>query len=339
MNRLAIIIVSYNTRSLLRACLASIKAATAASNGSLSVEVLVIDNASEDGSAAMVATDYPNVRLTPLSENIGFTCGNNLALAQLGFDPRPRSASSTHGASSSLAPDHPDYVLLLNPDTVLRRDTLTQLVDFMELTPAAGACGPALSYGTGEFQHAAFRFPGLFQIWLDLFPLHGVAGAQRLRNSRFNGRYDDALWQDRVPFPVDFVLGASMFVRSATIRQIGGLDEGYFMYCEEMDWALRMQEAGWGVYIVPWVNVTHFEGQSSRQVRWPAFVELWRSRLRFYGKHADRYPLWYLWLVRGLLRSGLAWRSRAIRRAFASGEVSGEAAGDALDAYRTVQQL
>ncbi len=339
MKRLAIIIVSYNTRALLRACLASIKAATASSDASFSVEVLVIDNASEDGSAAMVATDFPNVRLTPLGENIGFTRGNNLALAQLGFDPRPRSASSMGGAASTSASDQPDYVLLLNPDTVLRRDTLTQLVEFMERMPAAGACGPALSYGTGDFQHAAFRFPSLFQIWLDLFPLEGVPGAQRLRNSRFNGRYADALWRDRMPFPVDFVLGAAMFVRGATIRQIGGLDEGYFMYCEEMDWALRMHEAGWGVYVVPWVNVTHFEGQSSRQVRWPAFVQLWRSRLRFYGKHVNRYPLWYLWLVRGLLRGGLAWRSRTIRRAFATGELNGEAAGDALAAYRIVQQL
>jgi GT2 family glycosyltransferase len=235
--------------------------------------------------------------------------------------------------------DQPDYVLLLNPDTEVARDALTHLIDFMARTPAAGACGPQLRYGGGDFQHGAFRFPGLFQIWLDLFPLEDVPGAHRLHNSALNGRYAPSLWQRDAPFPVDFVLGAAMLVRSATIQHIGGLDEGYFMYCEEMDWALRMHEAGWTVHVVPQAHVTHFEGQSSQQVRWPAFVQLWRSRLRFYGKHAERYPLWYLWLVRGLLRSGLAWRSQGVRRAFAQGRVSGDTAGAALAAYRTVQQL
>jgi GT2 family glycosyltransferase len=335
MLRLAVIVISYNTRDLLRSCLAAVENAAARGRARMVVDTLVIDNASKDGSAEMVRNEFPAVRLTALDSNIGFTRGNNLGLAQLGFDPRPRPSS----AADSPPEGTPDYVLLLNPDTEVATDSLVRLVHFMDATPGAGMCGPQLRYGNGDFQHGAFRLPGLAQIGLDLFPLTGVPGAHRLHSSNLNGRYSAAQWSSGEPFPVDFVLGASMMVRGAAIHAIGGLDEGFFMYCEEMDWCLRLREAGWTVYAVPAARVTHYEGQSSRQVRWPAFVQLWRSRLRFYGKHAARYPLWYLWLVRGLLRSGLAWRSRSVRQRFAAGQIDGAAAGAELTAYRTVREL
>ncbi len=333
MLRLAVIVISYNTRDLLRGCLAAVENAAARGRARMVVDTLVIDNASQDGSPEMVRNAFPAVRLTALDSNIGFTRGNNLGLAQLGFDPRPRVTAADPSEGT------PDYVLLLNPDTEVATDSLLRLVDFMEATPDAGMCGPQLRYGNGNFQHGAFRLPGLVQIGLDLFPLTGVPGAHHLHGSDLNGRYSTALWSSGEPFPVDFVLGASMLIRDAAIDAIGGLDEGFFMYCEEMDWCLRMREAGWNVYAVPAARVVHYEGQSSRQVRWPAFVQLWRSRLRFYGKHAERYPLWYLWLVRGLLRSGLAWRSRTVRQRFALGQIDGAAAGAELAAYQTVREL
>jgi GT2 family glycosyltransferase len=230
-------------------------------------------------------------------------------------------------------------VLLLNPDTEIAADALVQLHDAMERNPRAGMCGAFLRYGDRSFQHGAFRFPSLAQVALDFFPLTGVPGAHRVRDSRVNGRYRRAQWQGVAAFPVDFVLGAAMFVRAAAINDIGGLDDGYFMYCEEMDWALRMHQAGWGVYAVPTAHVTHHEGQSSRQTRWAAFEQLWRSRFRFYAKHAARYPPGYRIALRLLVRVGAAWRSHQARRQFAMGQETGIETARALEAYATISRL
>ncbi len=108
------------------------------------------------------------------------------------------------------------------------------------------------------------------------------------------------------------------------------------MYCEEMDWALRMQQAGWRVYALPTAHVTHYEGQSSRQVRWDAYEQLWRSRLRFYTKHAQRYPFGYRLVLRLLIRLGAAWRSYQARQRFASGSATGTEIARELEAYATI---
>ena len=230
-------------------------------------------------------------------------------------------------------------VLLLNPDAELLGDALMRLARFLATTPSAGICGARLQYGDGSFQHGAFRFPGLAQVFLDLFPLEGVRGAHRLHDSRLNGRYPAAKWRGDTPFPVDFVLGAALCIRRETIERIGGLDDGYFMYCEEMDWCLRCRQAGWQVYALPAAQVMHHAGQSSRQVRWDAYERLWRSRLRFYAKHRAAYPPGYLTLLRGLLRMGAAWRSRQARRRLAAGVTTREAADRELAAYATLAHL
>ena len=339
MPRLAVVIVSYNTRELLRSCLRSVFASATRTADRLDVDVIVVDNASQDGSASMAAHDFPGARLVPLDDNLGFTGGNNLALTLLGFEISPPNLQSPIAQSSIFnlqSPISPDYVLLLNPDAEVQDDGLWRMVAFMEETPDAGACGARLSYGDGGFQHGAFRFPGLFQIGLDLFPLTGLPGAHRLHNSRLNGRYPMVLWMGEQPFLADFVLGAAMLVRGEAIRQVGGLDDEFFMYCEEMDWAMRLHEAGWRVYALPAVHVIHHAGQSSQQVRWPAFVRLWRSRFRFFDKHRRRYPPGYPRLVRILVRNALALRARQARRRFARGLISGDALADELNAYAVV---
>ncbi len=346
MPRLAVVIVSYNTRDLLRSCLRSVFASATRTADRLDVDVIVVDNASHDGSAAMVAQEFPGARLVPLDDNLGFTGGNNLALTLLGFDVAPVNHSISNlqspifNSQSSIfnfqPSASPDYVLLLNPDAEVQDDALWRMVAFMEETPDAGACGARLSYGDGGFQHGAFRFPGLFQVGLDLFPLTGLPGAHRLHNSRLNGRYPMALWMGEQPFPVDFVLGAAMLVRGEAIRQVGGLDDEFFMYCEEMDWAMRLHGAGWRVYALPGAHVIHHAGQSSQQVRWPAFVRLWRSRFRFFDKHRRHYPPGYPRLVRGLVRNALALRARQARRRFARGQISGDALAGELNAYAAV---
>jgi GT2 family glycosyltransferase len=229
--------------------------------------------------------------------------------------------------------------LLLNPDTEIETDTLVELVKAMDTAPRAGVCGANLRYGDDSFQHGAFRFPGLSQVALDLFPLVGVPGSHRLRRGRANGRYPQPLWQRRTPFPVDFVLGAALFVRGVAIRDVGGLDEGYFMYCEEMDWCLRMHQAGWGVYAVPTAKVIHLEGQSSRQRRWENFARLWQSRFRFYAKHRTRYSPLFRLALRAVVRAGAAWHMRRVRRGFAHGSVNGVDAQRELQAYAGLRRL
>lgn len=333
---LAVVVVSYNTRDLLRRCLESVFATPLPLGTGL--EVVVVDNASPDGSAQMVAAAFPAVTLIASPANLGFTGGNNLALHRLGFPVAPPAAAAPT-LTTEAATQPPDAVLLLNPDAELQGDALLQMARFLTNTPRAGACGARLRYPNGDFQHGAFRFPTLAQVALDFFPLAGLRGAQRLHNSRLNGRYPAWRWQGATPFRVDFVLGAALMVKGEAIHQVGGLDDGFFMYCEEMDWCLRLAEAGWEVYAVPTAQVVHHEAQSSRQNRWDAYERLWRSRLRFYRKHAARYPAGYTQLVRGLIRLGAAWRTRQARRRFAAGIASGDETARELAAYATIARL
>lgn len=333
--QVAVVVVSYNTRDLLRRCLRSVLA-TPLPPGTM-LQVLVVDNASQDGSAAMVAGEFPTVDLVASPINLGFTGGNNLALHALGF-PVTLSAAAQPLAPTPQA-EPPDFVLLLNPDAEVQGDAIVLMARFLAETPQAGACGAHLRYANGRFQHGAFRFPTLAQVALDLFPLTGLPGIHRLYDSRLNGRYPARRWLSTQPFEVDFVLGAALMLAGAAIRAVGGLDDGYFMYCEEMDLCLRLHAAGWGVYTLPAALVIHHEGQSSRQVRWDAYERLWRSRLRFYAKHSARYPAGYTHLVRGLLRLSAAWHSRQARRRFATGQATGLETGRELAAYRAVSRL
>lgn len=335
MLRLTIVIVSYNVVSLLRNCLHSIAVSTAHSADWLSVDVVVVDNASADSSAAMVPTEFPDVHLIASETNLGFTGGNNLALHSLGFTDPPQSP----------VPDSqsPDFVLLLNPDTLVEKDALGRMAAFLRDNPQAGAVGAQLRYGDGKFQHAAFQFPGLAQVALDLLPLADLPGIRRflprLLSSQWNGRYPRAFWEGRNAFPVDFVLGAALMVRGDAIRQVGLLDDGYFMYCEEMDWCLRLQDAGWSVCALPTAHITHLEAQSSRQVRWDAFERLWRSRFRFYQKQRVHYSDGFLPRLRLLVRIGVWIRSVLARRRFVQGKLSGRLLEQELAAYRAIGQL
>lgn len=332
MTSLAVIIVNYNTCSLLRSCITSV--AAAGKYAGVTPDIRVVDNGSTDDSAAMVVREFPQVHLRALQRNIGFTGGNNLALAELGFDaPVPPDMVVERAAVV------PNYVLLLNPDAELTLGALRQFLQTMERLPGAGVCGAYLQYGDGRFQHGAFVFPSLAQLLLDLFPLTGIPGAHRLHHSRWNGRYARGQWEGTEPFAVDFVLGAAMFVRGSAITATGVLDPEYWMYCEEMDWCMRMHDAGWQVFAVPSVRVIHHEAQSSRQVRWPAFVRLWRSRFLFYARHQRHYPPGYLLAVRLIVRAGIRRQRRQLQEQYAHGEITGTAAKEALDALAIVANL
>jgi len=285
---LSIIVVSYNTRDLTLAALTA--ASRSLADSDLAYEVLIVDNASPDGSADAVRQAFPGVTLIANDENRGFAAANNQGLA------------ASQGR----------HAVLLNPDTAVLDDALTQLVRFLNEHPHAGACAPSLLYADGGFQHNAFRFPGLAQTFLDFFPLHG-----RIAESRLNGRYPRSLCERGQPFPIDHPLGACLMVRRAAIDQVGLMDEGYFMYVEEIDWCRRIQAAGWGVYCVPRARVIHHAGQATRQFRDAMFVALWQSRLRYFDKYHG--PA-FRWAVRRVIRLGLWREARRARRAGLSDE-------------------
>lgn len=337
--RLAVIILSYNTRDLLRQALASVFTSAALTSDRLEVDVLVVDNASQDGSPAMVKREFPQAYLIASDKNLGYTGGNNLGMARLGFDTAAARPNLRDITPERFLMNLPDFVLLLNADAEVVGDALWQMAHFLAEYPGAGACGAHLHYGNGNFQHGAFALPNLFQVALDFFPLTGMPGAHRLHNSLLNGRYPDFLWNGQDPFPVDFVLGAALMVRREVILQVGGLDDAFFMYCEEMDWCLRMEEAGWGVFALPTAHVTHHEAQSSKQVRWPAFIQLWRSRFRFYTKHERLYSRQYVHWVRAMVRLGLWRRTTEAHQRFGRGEITGAQLAEELAAYALLKRL
>ncbi len=320
--RLGVVIVSYHVRDLLRACLQSVYEDAARTPG-LHVDIVVVDNASTDGSAEMVAEEFPLARLVASRENLGFARGNNVGLKLLGF-----GNSKFDDQDSKL--ERPEAVLLLNPDTELQPGALAELTGFLQSHPQAGGCCPRLNYGDGSFQHSAFHFPGLAQLYLDLHPI------PRLMETRINGRYPRSLYDGDEPFPIDFALGAALMVRDKAINAAGLLDEGYFMYAEEMDWQRRIQQAGWPIYCVPAARVTHYEGQSARQFRRAMTVALWRSRLRYYDKY---HPAWKRRLEQKRIARTMNQRLKQAQTALAAGAEDAEALRDQIAAYEEILKL
>jgi N-acetylglucosaminyl-diphospho-decaprenol L-rhamnosyltransferase len=302
---LSIVIVSYNVRDLLAQCLESL----ISNLQSLTSEVFVVDNASRDGSVQMVRERFPQVHLIENAENRGFAPANNQAV------PLTRGR----------------YVMMLNPDTKVRAGALETLVRFMDAHPRAGACGGKLVYGDGALQHSAFAFPSLAQIFLDFFPLNW-----RLAESRINGRYPREGYARGVPFAIDHPIGADFLVRRAAVEQVGWLDDQFFIYCEEIDWAIRLKRAGWQIWCVPQAEIVHYEAQSTRQFRDAMFVELWRARKRLFEKHYSRAFCWAAWRI---VRVGLWNEARKARAAAEASVVTQDELARRLDAYKQVARL
>ena len=318
MTDLGIVIVSWNVRELLAACLESAIGSLSTLHTPISTDLVVVDNASTDGSTEMVRDHFPQVKLIVSGKNLGFAGGNNAGIRHWGLDAIPNT-------------QYPRYVLLLNPDTVVHGDALATLVCFMDATPRAGVCGARLIYGDGSFQHSAFGFPGLWQIALDAPSVHG-----RLVESRLNGRYSRKLYMSGQPFEIDHPLGAAMMVRSDAIRQVGLMDEDFYMYCEEIDWAWRIKEAGWKAYCVPQAEIVHYAGQSTQQVKPEMIVALWTSRLRLYRKH---HPAWKQAVARWLVRRKMRDEMRRTDTALARGEMEETTHAALESAYQHVLEL
>lgn len=259
---LSVIIVTWNVRELIGPCLDSVQAELARSG--LAGEVIVVDNASCDGTVELVRERYPWVRLIALDENRGFAAANNVGIR----------------ASRGRA------LLLLNPDTEVRPQAFSWLWRALHAAPHVGLVGARLLNPDGSLQSAGYRFPGYVQCLLDMFPLH-----PRLIGSRLNGRFGPG--DGLTPFAVDHPLGACMLVRREVVEQVGGLDEGYFYYSEEIDWCRRIRQAGWTILTAPAAIVVHHAGGSTRRVSEASFLQLHRSRaryfLRWYGPRFVRH--------------------------------------------------
>lgn len=288
---LTIVIVNWNTRDQLRACLASLPAATAG----LQVRTIVVDNASRDGSPEMVRREFPAAELVQSGGNLGFSRANNLALANL----------------------NSELVLLLNPDTTCPPDSLRALCDCLRSLPGAAAVGPCLVNGDGQPTASYGDFPAVH---------HHLAA---LCDPRGNWLPDK--WREpglgRIPAPgrppaaVDYIKGACLLMTCQALAAVGPLDERFFMYFEESDWCRRARDAGLTVYICGTVEVTHREGRAAEQVSEFSLTQFQASYRLFIAKHYGAGRVWqfraaqfaeYIW--KGLLR-WLAPRDRRRNRA------------------------
>jgi hypothetical protein len=311
---LGIVIVNYRTCDLLRECLQSIYE----SRGDFGYEVCVVDNCSQDGSCAMVGQEFPQVRLIESEVNGGYAYANNLGLRALGFAQTSEvlttdsgqlkqkhevKTSGKHAVETSEVFSSPGYALLLNPDTLLPPSALQEMLGFMKAHPEAGVAGPRLVLADGSLDLACRRsFPS------PEVSFYRMVGLSKLfPKSRRFGRYNLTYLDPDEVAEVDSVVGAFMLVRAEALRQVGLLDESFFMYGEDLDWAYRIKKAGWKVYYNPQVTVLHYKRAASRHSR-KASYEFYRAMRIFYRKHyAATTPFWLHWLVLGgiALRGGL----------------------------------
>ena len=274
---LAIVIVNYNVRDLLRDCLQSIDRNRMGD----SCVIYVVDNASTDGSAAMVRAEFPRVHVIEQPCNSGYPAANNVGLRAAGCGP---------GAEGPA----PRYAMLLNPDTVLPDDGLRRVIAFMEAHPEAGAVGARLVRQDGSLDRACRRsFPSPENSF------YRLSGLSRLfpRHPRF-GRYNmDYLDPDQMT-ECDSLAGSFMLMRGPMLREVGLLDEAFFMYGEDIDLCFRIKERGWKIYYYPAVTVLHYKGASSRQRSTQSIIHFYRAMRLFHNKHYRARTFFLLnWLI------------------------------------------
>jgi len=303
-----IVIVSWNTRAILRDCLRSVYE----NAGPVNFDIIVVDNASTDGSAEMVRAEFAGVRVIANSDNRGFAAANNQGI--------------------TVATGR--YVLLLNSDTIVLDGAIAKTIAFADARPEAAVVGCRVLNPDRTLQASCFLFPSILNLLLSATYLYKL-----FPRSRFFGRERMSWWDKKDAREVDVISGCFMLVRRETIDQVGPMDEGFFMYAEETDWCYRFQKAGWSNVYTPDGQIIHLGGQSTAQVSTPMMVQLRLSVLRFMRKHRGplvywiccllvsifflvRVPIWLsVWLVvarnRQLARTKLLAYARGVRCVFA----------------------
>lgn len=252
---ISFIIVNWNTRDLLLACLSSVYQTVRGPD----FEIWLVDNGSSDGSAAAAKKRFPEIHVIQNASNLGFAAAVNLALARMGGR----------------------YAVLLNTDAILTEDAILRLYDFMEAEPRVGiSCGQLLN-ADGSRQNSIANFPSLLSL----------TSNETLLRLLFPQKFPSKRQEYTGPIEVDSCIGACMMVRKAAIDQVGLLDERYFFFMEETDWAYRMKQAGWRICFIPWARVYHAQGKSV-EGRADGRILFYRSRYAFFKKwHPRLYPL------------------------------------------------
>ncbi|MFZ5516441.1 MAG: glycosyltransferase family 2 protein [Candidatus Zhuqueibacterota bacterium] len=270
---LSIIIVNWNTRDLLKECVQSIYKETKG----ISYEIFVVDNASADGSAALIERQFPDVRLIRNEENLGYGRASNQALKFY----------------------QGEYVLFLNPDTQIQRNAIVTLVNFMKENPGVGMTGPKTIHPDGTIQVSWAKFPCLSTVFTNNVSLNtavsifGVFGKLLKNNVRYT---DSGLSVTDVThcMKVDYLLGEFLLTKKSILETVGGFPDDIFMYEEETDLCYRIHQQGWEIWFVPDAQIIHHEKKSIRQI--PNHIEKevdWfiAGRSRFYRKYYGKVKL------------------------------------------------
>ncbi len=273
---LSVVIVNYNVRQFLENSLTSIFRALEGIEG----EVFVVDNASDDGSPDMVKSKFPSVHLIENANNVGFAKANNIAL---------REARGS-------------FLLLINPDTVVQEDTFRVMLAFFREVPDAGLAGCRILNPDGSFQLPCRRsFP---TPWVAFTKIFGLASL--FPGSRVFGKYNLTYLSEDETYPVDAVSGSFMMVRREAYAQVGGLDESFFMYGEDLDWCYRIGRAGFRVYYVHTTKIIHFKGESTKRSDIDEIRLFYRAMQLFVRKHFSRSRIVLLFLNLGIIVRGSA---------------------------------
>jgi GT2 family glycosyltransferase len=269
-----VIIVNYNTKSLLRECLTSVYRETK----EVKYEVFVVDNRSEDGSPDMVQEEFPMVNLIRNERNVGFAAGNNIAIKK--------------GSGR--------YFLLLNPDTRLVNNTMKILVDYMDEHSDVGATGSMLLDQDMNVQTVCRKFSNFLNEIGELIPV-----LNRFQFDWMSRNYHPDRFDYRSTGETDYVQGACLMVRKEVVDTVGPLDERFFMYSEEEDWCFRIKKHGWKVMYVSSAIILHYIGMSTRQRSDEMFRELYHSKLKFFMKnrgHITAYLLRFTLMILMFIR-------------------------------------
>lgn len=262
---LSIIVVNWNTRDMTCACLASVMAGL----GDLAAELIVIDNASDDGSADAIAAAFPASILIRNAENRGFAAANNQGFA---------IARGRH-------------VLLLNSDTLVHGTVLADSVAWLDAQPEAGAMGCRVLNTDGTVQLTCSMYPSVLNQLLQ------ATGLWKLRRPRFFGRYLMTGWARDSTREVEVISGCYLLVRRRVIETVGGLDEAFFFFGEETDWCRRIRAAGWRLVFAPVGEITHHGSVSARKLDHRRDVLLTQAKVRLHRKHGGPGAAAAVWAI------------------------------------------
>lgn len=271
--KISVIIVSYNVVNLLEKCLKSLTHET-----KLLLDIWVVDNNSGDESVDMVKEKFEQVNLIENKENIGFACAVNKVLKLCDGD----------------------YIFLINPDAIIKKNSIEKLVDFLRLNSEAGAVAPKILYPDNSLQLSCRIFPNITTQFLEssylfkLFP-----------KSRFFGQYFMSWWSHNSLKEIDWASGSALMIKIETLYEVGFLDEEMFMYNEDTDWCYRCWKKGWKIYYLPEANIIHYDAQSAKISEANRLIQVLESRYHFFRKHGYKNRMY---IIKVIVLSGLIGR-------------------------------